>query len=65
MPEYTDSPIVLQLNRCRCAARAAELAATRAFIAENGSCRRADLLQAMNRMSSMLYILMIRQKAQG
>lgn len=65
MPEYTDSPIVLQLNRCRCAARAAELAAARAFIAENGSCRRADLLQAMNRMSSMLYILMIRQKAQG
>jgi ethanolamine utilization cobalamin adenosyltransferase len=63
MPEYTDGPILLQLNRCRCATRTAELAAAQAFIAEDGTCRRTDLLQAMNRMSSMLYILMIRQKA--
>ena len=65
MPEYTESPALLQLNRCRCAARAAELAAARAFTDENGTCRRSDLLQVLNRMSSMLYILMIRLKADG
>ena len=63
MPEYTDGPALLQLNRTRCAARAAELAAARAFASENGTCNRPDLLQALNRMSSMLYILMIQIKA--
>ena len=62
MPEYTDSATLLQLNRCRCAARNAELAATRAFIAPDGSCCRTDLLQVLNRLSSMLYILMIQCK---
>ena len=54
---------MLRLNAARCAARAAELAAVKAFTDENGACARADILQAMNRMSSMLYILMIRLKA--
>jgi ethanolamine utilization cobalamin adenosyltransferase len=63
MPEYTDGPALLQLNRARCAARAAELAAAQAFTDANGTCSRNDLLQVMNRMSSMLYILMIRLKA--
>ena len=63
MPECTDDPTLLLLNRCCCAARKAELAAARAFTDENGNCRRTDLLQALNRTSSMLYILMIRRKA--
>ena len=62
MPEYTDGPALLQLNRCRCAARSAELAAARAFENPDGSCARPDLLEALNRMSSMLYILMIQLK---
>lgn len=56
MPAYTDGPAILQLNRARCAARAAELAAAHAYP------HRTDLLQAMNRMSSMLYLLMIQLK---
>ena len=63
MPEHTDGPALLQLNRARCAARAAELAAARAFLGPEGICTRPDLLQVLNRMSSMLYILMIRLKA--
>ncbi|MBO7184678.1 MAG: ATP-binding protein, partial [Oscillospiraceae bacterium] len=63
MPEYTDGPVILQLNKARCAARAAELAASHGFIDADGNCRRTDLMQALNRMSSMLYILMIQQKA--
>lgn len=57
MPECTDGQAILQLNACRCAARQAELAAARAF-----GDQRSDLLQALNRMSSALYILMIQAK---
>ena len=63
MPDYTDSPEVLGLNRCRCAARAAELAAARAFSDRDGLPTRPDILRAMNRMSSMLYLLMLQAKA--
>ena len=63
MPEYTDGMEILLLNRCRCAVRSAELAACRAFIDADGVAARPDILQAMNRISSMLYILMIRCKA--
>ena len=63
MPEITDGPVVLHLNRCRTAARAAELAAAAAFVEDDGSCSRVDILKALNRMSSMIYILMVREKA--
>lgn len=62
MPQAADGEVILTLNRCRCAARAAELAAAAAFTDENGNCTREDILRAMNRMSSMIYILMIREK---
>ena len=65
MPEYTDGTAVLWLNRARCAARAAELMAVRAFVDGEGKPFREDILKAMNRMSSMLYILMIRGKKEG
>ena len=62
MPEVSDGEVVLRLNRCRCAARAAELAAAAAFTDEVGNAVRADILRALNRMSSMIYILMIKAK---
>ena len=64
MPAVTDGAAVLWLNRARCAARNAELAAVHAFGDRDGNPTRADLLQALNRMSSMLYILMIQVKAE-
>lgn len=57
MPTVSDGESILHLNRVRCAVRTAERKAVEA-IAE-----REDILQAINRMSSMLYILMIREKA--
>ena len=63
MPELSDGPVVLHLNRCRTAARAAELAAAAAFTNADGNCGRVDILRALNRMSSMIYILMIREKS--
>lgn len=64
MPAFTDGAVILQLNRARCAARHAELLAVAAFTDREGNPTRTDLLQVMNRLSSILYILMIREKAQ-
>lgn len=65
MPEAAHGAAVAQLNRARCAAREAELAAVEAFADGEGRPTRPDILQAMNRMSSMLYILMIQRKGDG
>ena len=62
-PSAEDGPVIARLNRARCAAREAEIAAAEAFSDREGNPTRPDLLQAMNRMSSMLYILMIREKS--
>lgn len=63
MPAAADGKALLQLNRARCAARAAELAAVAAFSDREGNPTRPDILKAMNRMSSMIYIVMIALKA--
>ena len=63
MPSPGDSQTVLLLNRARCLARSAELQAVRAFSDRDGIPTRPDILRAMNRMSSMLYLLMIEHKA--
>ena len=63
MPDYADGGRLLQLNRARCAARAAELAAVDAFTDADGIPQRPDILQAMNRISSMLYLLMLKEKS--
>ena len=62
MPSFSDSPQVLRLNRCRSVCRQAELAAVDAFSDREGNLTRGDIVRALNRMSSMLYILMIRRK---
>ena len=62
MPSAADGAVIARLNRTRCAAREAELAAVEAFSDREGNPTRLDILQALNRMSSMLYILMIQWK---
>ena len=57
MPSASDGMAIARLNRARCAAREAELAAVKAFP------EREDILRALNRMSSMLYLLMIQWKS--
>ncbi len=57
MPGFTDGRAVLLLNKVRTAARNAELKAVAALN------HREDILRALNRMSSLLYILMIQEKA--
>ena len=57
MPEVTDGECILHLNKLRTLVRETELAA-------NGALpHRQDILKALNRLSSMVYILMIEEKA--
>ena len=65
MPEATDGEAILWLNRARTQARRGELAAVDAFMDRDGNLIRQDIPRAMNRVSSMLYLLMIRLKAEA
>ena len=62
-PSASDGMIMARLNRARCAAREAELAAAEVFSDREGNPTRSDILKAMNRISSALYILMVQEKA--
>ena len=59
----SDGSVIAGLNRARCFAREAELAAVEAFSDREGNLIREDIPKALNRMSSMLYLLMIQEKA--
>lgn len=63
MPQASDGRTILLLNRLRCSIREAELSAAAAFPPKQGQPVRADIQTALNRMSSLCYILMIREKA--
>ena len=62
MPAAADGEALARINRARCAAREAELQAVEAFSDREGNPTRPDILRCMNRMSSMLYILMVELK---
>lgn len=62
MPSPEDGAEILRLNKVRCCVRQAELAAAEAFRDRDGNCTRPDILQILNRMSSLVYLLMIRRK---
>ena len=63
MPQCSDGETIGILNRLRCHLRETELAAVSACQQEDGTVRRTDILRSLNRMSSMVYIMMIEQKA--
>ena len=65
MPSAADGKVIARLNRARCAAREAELAAVTAFMTREGNLERTDIPRALNRMSSMIYILMIQWKGKS
>ena len=65
MPRAEDTPLILHINLVRTMARQAELAGIRAFCNQDGVPVRRDILQALNRISSVLYLLMIQEKAKA
>ena len=62
MPSPQDGRGLLLVNAARCKAREAELLAVKAFQNRDGLPTRIDLLQALNRLSSFLYLIMIQLK---
>lgn len=63
MPDSGDTPAILALNRLRALVRSTELTALDAFCDRDGVPVRPDIIQALNRLSSMVYILMLKEKA--
>lgn len=63
LPSAADSELLLRLNHLRTQIRQTELSACRAFQNADGGCDRSDLIQALNRLSSLCWILIIRLKA--
>lgn len=62
MPELGDGEAILRLNRLRTLVRRTEIKAVAAFSDGRGGLTREDIPLALNRMSGMVYLLMIRQK---
>lgn len=62
MPSPEDDGFVLSLNRLRTMVRQCELAAYRAFREDGEIPKREDLILFWNRLSSLLWILIIRRK---
>lgn len=62
MPQPTDGRVLLLVNDARCRARQAELLAVQAFQDRDGLPTRLDLLKALNRLSSFLYLIMVELK---
>ena len=65
MPAPTDGRLLLALNRLRTMVRETELAACRAFLDRDGAVQREDLLRALNRLSSLVWIWMIQLKKEN
>ena len=62
MPSPEDGKALLLVNAARCKTRETELLAVKAFQDTEGLPTRTDLLQALNRLSSFLYLIMIQLK---
>ena len=65
LPAPEDPPILLRLNRLRTVVRQTELLACHAISRPDGTLARPDLVRALNRLSSLCWILMIRVKRGG
>lgn len=60
LPSPSHGLMMSRLNLVRTSVREAELAAAGAFYRDDGRTERIDIMTAMNRMSSMVYIIMCR-----
>lgn len=63
LPAWTDGPALLAVNKVRTLVRQTELSAYAAFKDVEGNVTRGDIIRALNRLSSLIWILMIKLKA--
>lgn len=62
LPAHTDSSALLAVNRLRTLVRQTELSAYAAFRDGDGAVTRSDIILGLNRLSSLMWILMIKLK---
>lgn len=58
LPSYTNGEMAAYINRLRTITRKTELVAFDAFKDQNGNVDRNDIIQALNRMSSVFWIML-------
>jgi ethanolamine utilization cobalamin adenosyltransferase len=63
--EYRMGPLCVRLNSLRTASREAELAAAAAFKDADGKPIREDIIKALNRISSLFYIMIFKYLPKG
>ena len=63
LPAYTDGSVLLTVNKVRTLVRQTELSAYAAFKDVEGNVTRGDIILALNRLSSLMWIMMIKLKA--
>ena len=57
--------LTVALNELRALVREAELSAAAAFVDSDGGCAREDIVKALNRLSSLFYVLMFKYLPEG
>lgn len=63
LPDYKMDELCIRFNLLRTQSREVELAAINAFVSDDGEVKRKDILQGLNRLSSVFYIMMLRSAA--
>jgi ethanolamine utilization cobalamin adenosyltransferase len=63
--EYRMGPLCVRLNTLRAASRETELAAAAAFKGPDGNPTREDIIKALNRISSLFYIMIFKYLPKG
>lgn len=62
MPDYTMGEVVIALNAIRTQVRETELIAYKAFKDEYGDVKRNDIIKALNRLSSLFWIMIFKYR---
>lgn len=62
--DYKDGAVIASLHCLRSQIREVELYANKAFTKENGECQRKDIILALNRLSSLFYVLICKLRGE-
>lgn len=65
LPDISYGEIYIKLNSLRCSIRETELVAVKAFKIKKNTFLRKDIIQALNRLSSSIHILMCEEVVRG
>lgn len=62
-PDYLQGPVAVRLNTLRTRVREVEVCAAKTYLVGRSECARPDILKALNRLSSIMYVLYCKEVA--